>query len=51
MKGGDNMKYDKPELVILATAAEAVQGSSNKGLYTPVDSLTHASVAAYESDE
>ena len=45
------MKYQRPELVILPTAAQAVQGSSNKGNFIPVDSLTHASVAAYESDE
>jgi hypothetical protein len=45
------MRYEKPELVILTTAARAVRGSSNKGNYTHMDSFTRATPAAYESDE
>ncbi len=45
------MKYQKPELVLVHSATEAVRGSANKGNYTPMDSLTHATPAAYEADE
>ena len=45
------MKYAKPELVSLAAALNAVQGSPKKANRIPVDSFTNATSAAYEADE
>ncbi len=45
------MKYEKPEVVNLASAVTAVQGSSNKSNDSPADSFHHATASAYEADE
>jgi len=45
------MRYEKPELVMIASAVVAVQGSSNK-IPTHTDALPSvASPSAYEADE
>jgi hypothetical protein len=44
------MRYEKPELAVLASAVDAVQGSSNK-IPTHTDATDVASPAAYEADE
>ena len=45
-----SMEYQKPEIAVLASAMEAVQGSSNK-MPTHTDATNVASPAAYEADE
>ena len=42
------MKYEKPQVVVLASAIKAVQGIQKNG--RPMDSL-QPTVAAYEADE
>jgi hypothetical protein len=44
------MKYDKPELVILANAVDVIKGH-NKGEPLPPDSIEKRTPAAYEADE
>lgn len=45
------MKYEKPQLTVLVSAAAAIQ-SSNKGVDPVLDSeTTHLSISAYEADE
>lgn len=43
------MKYSKPELTLLAPAAEAIQGMSKTSAFH--DSLQVPTASAYEADE
>jgi len=46
-----NMTYTKPELVLLADAREAIQGTQSKD-GGPLQTQVHpTSIAAYEADE
>jgi hypothetical protein len=46
------MKYSKPEVVALADAVNAIQGSAmGKEFPTQVEQHTHGTPAAYEADE
>jgi hypothetical protein len=46
------MRYDKPEVVKLANAIDAIQGNSSKGV-APAEttSILISTVGAYEADE
>jgi hypothetical protein len=51
-EGGETMKYAKPEVVLLAPAVEAVQGTTSKPVGNPDAAKPHQpSPAAYEADE
>lgn len=46
------MKYAKPEIILLARAVEAVQGTMSKPVGNPDSAAPHQpSAAAYEADE
>ncbi len=45
------MRYEKPEVVTVASAVNVIQGSMNKGPFSPSDDSTHATSTAYEADE
>lgn len=46
------MTYAKPEVVLLAPAAQAVQGTTSKPVGSPDAAIPHQpSPAAYEADE
>lgn len=46
------MKYSKPEVVVLADAVNAIQGSEmGKRFPTQVEQQTYGTPAAYEADE
>ena len=48
------MKYVKPEVTMLASASDAIQSSTNKGNYIPVETFSPfepATSSAYEADE
>jgi hypothetical protein len=46
------MKYNKPEVVKLASAVNAIQGQEkSQSPADNVDSFIHSTVGAYESDE
>jgi hypothetical protein len=46
------MLYDKPEVVKLANAVDAIQGNSSKGVaLAETASILIGTVGAYESDE
>jgi hypothetical protein len=49
-KEDTQMKYDKPELFILASAVDAIKGH-NKGEPLPPDSIEKRTPNAYEADE
>lgn len=54
MKGGENVKYSKPEISFLAVASQAIQGSSDKTIQAAPEVLNGPIVAsqfAYEADE
>jgi len=43
------MKYEKPEVMALASAAKAIQGG--KGLSSNSDNPKYVTISAYEADE
>lgn len=46
------MKYQRPDVVAVASALVVIKSSTNKGPFTPVDCLdVHATSSAYEADE
>jgi hypothetical protein len=45
------MEYTKPEVVVLANAISAIQGSKIGGPVDQPDSLTVKTTSAYEADE
>jgi hypothetical protein len=52
-KGVIHMKYEKPELVTLGSATDAVQSAGKGNIYTPdlvIDPPNHTN-GAYEADE
>lgn len=52
MKGGENMKYDKPVIVLLDNAVAAIHGNppgSKLGITS--DHFAQVTSAAYEADE
>jgi len=44
------MRYEKPEMLVLAPAAAAIQ-SGHKGTSETIDMSSYDTVGAYESDE
>lgn len=44
------MKYEKPEIVRIASASAAVQTGA-KGIWTVLDLMMHYTIGAYEADE
>jgi hypothetical protein len=45
------MKYEKPNIAVIASAVEAVKNSSQKGLNNDPDTSFVPTIPAYESDE
>ncbi len=45
------MRYEKPELQILADAGKAVQSGAKGSVMTTDASFPHTTVSAYEADE
>jgi hypothetical protein len=46
------MRYDKPEVVIVANTVDAIQGNSTKGVaLAETSSILIGTVGAYEADE
>ena len=50
-KEAKTMKYEKPEVVRVASALEAVQDVINKNATTSTDTYEHCSTNAYAADE
>jgi hypothetical protein len=52
-KGGEKtMNYEKPQVVVLGSAVEAIQNSQNKPAPNALDgSKEYSTNAAYEADE
>lgn len=45
------MKYEKPEIILLESALEAIQSNGIPKVQSALDSQRQPSVAAYEADE
>lgn len=45
------MRYEKPELAVLGTAAGRIQGQKNEAYLDSDQEAQHPSDAAYEADE
>jgi hypothetical protein len=51
LKAGKTMKYEKPEIIPVETALEAVQGSMTKPGFLLESPGYDGTAAAYEADE